>query len=44
MRRLNEPTDMARVLLFFVSDLSRGVTGQTLAVDGGSSITFPFAR
>jgi NAD(P)-dependent dehydrogenase (short-subunit alcohol dehydrogenase family) len=44
LRRLNEPTDIARALLFFASDLSRGVTGQTLAVDGGSSITFPYAR
>jgi NAD(P)-dependent dehydrogenase (short-subunit alcohol dehydrogenase family) len=43
-RRLNLPEDMARALLFFVSDLSRGVNGQILPVDGGTSITFPLSR
>jgi len=43
-RRLNLPEDMARALLFFVSDLSRGVNGQVLPVDGGASITFPLRR
>jgi 3-oxoacyl-[acyl-carrier protein] reductase len=33
--RIGEPEDVADVVLFLVSDLSRFVTGQTITVDGG---------
>jgi acetoacetyl-CoA reductase/3-oxoacyl-[acyl-carrier protein] reductase len=33
--RLGEPEDVARVVLFLCSDLSRYVTGQVIRVDGG---------
>jgi acetoacetyl-CoA reductase/3-oxoacyl-[acyl-carrier protein] reductase len=33
--RLGEPDDVARVVLFLCSDLSRYVTGQVVRVDGG---------
>jgi acetoacetyl-CoA reductase/3-oxoacyl-[acyl-carrier protein] reductase len=33
--RLGEPDDVARVVIFLVSDLARHVTGQVLRVDGG---------
>lgn len=35
LRRMGTPDDVARALLFLVSDLGAYVTGQTLAVDGG---------
>jgi NAD(P)-dependent dehydrogenase (short-subunit alcohol dehydrogenase family) len=35
LRRLGEPEDVARAVLFLCSDLSRHVTGQVLRVDGG---------
>ena len=35
--RQGDPTDIADVVAFFASDLSRYVTGQTLAVDGGAT-------
>ena len=36
------PSDIAAGLLFFASDLSRYITGQTLSIDGGVSAKFPF--
>jgi 3-oxoacyl-[acyl-carrier protein] reductase len=36
--RLGEPDDVARVVEFFVSDLSEYVTGQVLRVDGGMQL------
>lgn len=36
--RLGEPDDVARAVLFLVSDLGRHVTGQVLRVDGGQLI------
>jgi len=36
------PSDIASGLLFFASDLSRFITGQTLSIDGGVSAKFPF--
>jgi NAD(P)-dependent dehydrogenase (short-subunit alcohol dehydrogenase family) len=36
------PADIAAGLLFFASDLSRFITGQTLSIDGGVSAKFPF--
>lgn len=36
--RIGEPDDVARVVLFLATDLSRHVTGQVLRVDGGQLI------
>jgi len=38
MKRLGKPIDIAKVALFFASDLSEYVTGQTLGVDGSMII------
>jgi 2-hydroxycyclohexanecarboxyl-CoA dehydrogenase len=35
MRRFGQPTDVANAILFFASDLSNYITGQTLSVSGG---------
>jgi 3-oxoacyl-[acyl-carrier protein] reductase len=35
LRRMGTPEDVADAILFFASDFSRHVTGQTIAVDGG---------
>jgi NAD(P)-dependent dehydrogenase (short-subunit alcohol dehydrogenase family) len=35
--RIGTPDDVARVVLFCVSDLASFMTGTTLTVDGGSS-------
>ena len=35
LRRLGEPEDIARVVVFFVSEDARYVTGQTISADGG---------
>jgi NAD(P)-dependent dehydrogenase (short-subunit alcohol dehydrogenase family) len=40
--RVADPSDIARAILFFCSDLSSYVTGQTLVVDGGVSAKFPY--
>ena len=42
LRRIAEPADIAAALLFFASDLSSFVTGQTLVVDGGVGAKFPY--
>jgi NAD(P)-dependent dehydrogenase (short-subunit alcohol dehydrogenase family) len=42
MHRRGTVDDIARAIAFFLSDLSPYVTGQTLAVDGGSLATSPF--
>jgi 2-hydroxycyclohexanecarboxyl-CoA dehydrogenase len=34
--RFGEPADYGDVVLFLASDLSRFVTGETIAVDGGT--------
>ena len=39
MARAGEPVELAAAALFLVSDASSYVTGQTLAVDGGFTIT-----
>lgn len=35
LRRVSTDQDVANAVLFFASDVSRQVTGQDLAVDGG---------
>ena len=43
MLRLGEPDDVAKVVEFFVTDLSEYVTGQVLEIDGGTEATnWPF--
>lgn len=39
LKRLCEPEDVAKAILFMASDLSSFITGQTLMCDGGLSIT-----
>jgi 7-alpha-hydroxysteroid dehydrogenase len=39
---LGRPEDIARAVLFFASPMAAQVTGQTLLVDGGISVTFPY--
>jgi NAD(P)-dependent dehydrogenase (short-subunit alcohol dehydrogenase family) len=41
--RMGVPPDIASVALFFTSDLSAFVTGQTLVVDGGVLVQDPYA-
>jgi 3-oxoacyl-[acyl-carrier protein] reductase len=36
--RLGKPADIAGAMLFLASDLASYVTGQTLVVDGGSTL------
>ena len=36
--RRGQPEDVAGAVLFLLSDLSRWITGQVLAVDGGASV------
>ena len=45
MQPLRHPNknDIAKALIFFVSDLADGVSGQALAVDGGASIKSPWS-
>jgi NAD(P)-dependent dehydrogenase (short-subunit alcohol dehydrogenase family) len=43
LRQLSLPEDIARAVLYFASPMSAGVTGQDLTVDGGISVTFPYA-
>jgi 3-oxoacyl-[acyl-carrier protein] reductase len=41
-RRPGEPTEVAGPILFLASPLASFITGQTLVVDGGATIQFPF--
>jgi NAD(P)-dependent dehydrogenase (short-subunit alcohol dehydrogenase family) len=38
LRRISQPEEVARIALFFATDASAYVTGQTLVADGGGSI------
>lgn len=38
--RTGRPEDIAEAAVFFASDASSFVTGQTLTVDGGVSVTY----
>jgi len=42
LRRIAEPSDIASAILFLSSDLSGYVNGQTLVVDGGVGVKFPY--
>ena len=42
LRRVALPADIASAILFLASDLSAYVTGQTLVVDGGVGVKFPY--
>ena len=35
LRRLVEPAEIAGLALYLASDLSRGITGQVVAIDAG---------
>lgn len=39
---LADPTDIAAAILFLSSSMARQITGQTLLVDGGASVKFPY--
>lgn len=40
LRWLGKPEDVAKAVVFFASELSQYVTGQSLLVDGGASINY----
>ena len=42
LHRVAQTADIAGPLLFLVSDLSSYVNGQTLTVDGGVGVKFPY--
>ena len=42
LERMSLPDDIAGTALFLVSDLARGITGQSIIVDSGTTTRFPF--
>lgn len=43
LARVGEPRDIASAILFFLTDLSSWITGQTLVVDGGAGRKFAYS-
>ena len=43
MGRWAEPEEIAKAIVFLVSDLASYITGQTLVVDGGATVQFPLS-
>jgi NAD(P)-dependent dehydrogenase (short-subunit alcohol dehydrogenase family) len=41
MRRFGRAPELAKPLLFLLSEMSSYMTGQTLVVDGGTMVHFP---
>lgn len=39
---LTTPSDIAAGIMFLLSDLAVAVTGQTLVIDGGATVTYPY--
>jgi NAD(P)-dependent dehydrogenase (short-subunit alcohol dehydrogenase family) len=39
MRRIGEPADIAKAVLFLAGDDSSWMTGQTMVVDGGALVS-----
>ena len=39
---LAEPSDIAAAIVFLSSPMARQITGQTILVDGGASVKFPY--
>ena len=39
LRRFGEPEDLARLAVFLASPASDHITGQTIIIDGGASLT-----
>ena len=39
MRRMGEPDDIGKVVLFLVSDMASYMTGTQVVVDGGALLT-----
>lgn len=42
LRRIAQPSDIASGILYLASDLAGFVTGQTLSIDGGVGVKFPY--
>jgi NAD(P)-dependent dehydrogenase (short-subunit alcohol dehydrogenase family) len=43
LARMGMPSDIASAALFLSSDLAQWITGQTVVVDGGVSVKFPYS-
>ncbi|MBU6269537.1 MAG: SDR family oxidoreductase, partial [Sphingomonadales bacterium] len=41
LQRFGRPIDLAKPLLFLLSDMASFITGQTLVIDGGVMVQFP---
>ncbi|RYD77567.1 MAG: SDR family oxidoreductase, partial [Verrucomicrobiaceae bacterium] len=43
MQRFGRPEELAKPILFLLSDMSSYMTGQCLVIDGGTMVQFPHA-